>query len=73
LSPEDLIDITSANHLHYSHGRETGVLFHMMGALSQYGKLGLTPIGNSHDEADSIYARALDILDRETGRTTETG
>jgi hypothetical protein len=66
LGPEDLIDITTANHLHYSHGTETGVLFHMIGALSQYGKLGLTAIGSSHAEADAIYARALDVLDRET-------
>jgi PGM1 C-terminal domain len=62
-----LIDITTANHLHYDHRHETGVLFHLIGALSQYGKLGLTAIGNSHAEADSTYGRALEILDLETG------
>jgi len=67
LCPEDLIDITTANHLHYDHGRETGVLFHLIGALSQYGKLGLTAIGNSHAEADAAYQRALEVLDLETG------
>jgi hypothetical protein len=73
LCPEDLIDITTANHLHYDHGSETGVLFHMIGALSQYGKLGLTAIGNSHAEADAAYGRALEILDVETraGRARE--
>jgi len=65
LCPEDLIDITTANHLHYDHGSETGVLFHMIGALSQYGKVGLTAIGNSHAEADAMYDRTLEILDRE--------
>lgn len=70
LCPEDLIDITTANRLHYDHGTETGVLFHMIGALSQYGKIGLTAIGNSHAEAEAIYERALDILDRETGSNT---
>ena len=68
LSPEDLIDITTANHLKYSHGTETGVLFHMIGALSQFGRLGLTAIGNSPEQADSIYAEALEVLDRETRR-----
>jgi len=68
LSPEDLIDITTVNRLHYGHGTETGALFHMIGALSQYGKLGLTAIGNSHAEADAIYAQTLDILDRETSQ-----
>jgi len=66
LCPEDLIDITTINRLHYSHGSETGVLFHMIGALSQYGKVGLTAIGNSAEQADRIYSDALVVLDRET-------
>ena len=67
--PEDLIEITTANRLHYSPGPETGVLFHMIGALSQYGKLGLTAIGNSRDEVEELYAQTLAVLDREAGRT----
>ena len=66
LCPEDLIDITTINRLHYSHGTETGVLFHMVGALSQYGKVGLTAIGNSPEQAEAIYAGAIEVLDRET-------
>lgn len=66
LSPEDLLDITTINHLHYSHGTETGVLFHMIGAVSQYGKIGLTVIGNDHDQVDTVYERAIAVLDRET-------
>ena len=65
LCPEDLIDITTINRLHYSHGTGTGVLFHMIGALSQFGKLGLTAIGNSPEQADAIYSDALQVLDRE--------
>ncbi len=68
LCPEDLIDITTVNRLHYSHGTETGVLFHMVGALSQFGRLGLTAIGNSPEQADALYANALEVLDRETRR-----
>ena len=69
LLPEDLIEITTANRLHYSPGPETGVLFHMIGALSQFGKLGLTAIGNSRDEVEELYAHTLAVLDREAGRT----
>jgi len=54
------------NRLHYSHGTETGALFHMIGALSQFGKVGLTAIGGSAEEAESIYAGAIAVLDRET-------
>jgi hypothetical protein len=38
----------------------------MIGALSQYGKVGLTAFGNSREEADAIYASALAALDRES-------
>lgn len=66
LLPEDLIDILTVNKLHYSDRTESGVLFHLIGALSEFGKLGLTAIANSPDEADALYQRVLEILDEET-------
>lgn len=66
LLPEDLIEILTQNRLHYSHATDSGVLFHLIGAVSEFGKLGLTAIGNSPEEADGLYYRALEILDRET-------
>ena len=66
LTPEDLIDIMTFHRLHYSHGTETGALFHMIGAISQYGKVGLTAIGGSPEEADRIYDEAIAVLDHET-------
>ena len=41
------------------------MLFHLIGALSEWGKLGLTVIANSRDEVNDLYRRALDVLDRE--------
>ena len=66
LLPEDLADILTINVLHYSHNTESGVLFHLIGALSQFGKLGMTAIGNSREEVEALYGRTLGILDRET-------
>ena len=66
LLPEDLVDILTVNKLHYSHGTESGVLFHLIGALSQFGKLGLTAIANSPAQVDELYAHTLAVLDRET-------
>ena len=66
LLPEDVIDILTENRLHYSHATDSGVLFHLIGAVSEFGKLGLTAIGNSREEADALYYKALDVLDRET-------
>ena len=66
LLPEDLVELLTINKLHYSHGSESGVLFHLIGAVSEFGKLGLTAIGNSRDEVVDLYQRTLGILDAET-------
>jgi hypothetical protein len=65
LLPDDLIDILTINKLHYNHGTESGVLFHLIGAVSEFGKLGLTAIANSREEVDDLYRRTLAVLDRE--------
>ena len=67
LSPEDLIEIVTINQLNFDYRSETGVLFHMIGAMSQFGKVGLIAIANSHAEADAIYDRTLSVLESETG------
>jgi hypothetical protein len=69
LLPEDLIEILTFNKLHYSHLTESGVLFHLIGALSEFGKLGLTAIGNSREEVNELYVRTLTVLDNETRYT----
>jgi hypothetical protein len=66
LLPEDLVDILTFNKLHYSHATESGVLFHLIGALSEFGKLGVTAIANSPAQVDELYAHTLEVLDRET-------
>ena len=40
-----------------------------MGALSEFGKLGLTCVGNSWAEAESIYHHVEAVLDAETDLT----
>lgn len=66
LLPEDLIEILTETRLHYSLGSESGALFHLIGAVSEFGKLGVTAIADTHEEAEAIYQRALAVLDRET-------
>ncbi|MBZ0270373.1 carboxylate-amine ligase [bacterium] len=66
LLPEDLMEIVSRHGLHYRPSTETGVLFHMIGALSEFGKVGVTCIGNSPEEADTLYRWTVDVLNRET-------
>ncbi len=66
LLPNDLMDIIAHHRLHFDTGTETGTVFHLMGCLSQFGKLGLTSIGDSPQEAEDIYNKVSQVLDRET-------
>ncbi|HNP64735.1 MAG TPA: peptide ligase PGM1-related protein [Woeseiaceae bacterium] len=66
LLPEDLFEIIWHSGIGFKHSTGTGVLFYMIGALSQYGKLGVTCIGNSSDEAQALFANTVRILDANT-------
>ena len=66
LLPHDLMDIIAQARLHFDSSTRTGNVFHLMGALSEFGKLGVTSIGNSRAEAQDIYKRVEEVLDRET-------
>jgi hypothetical protein len=66
LLPYDLMNIIADRSLHFDSSNRIGSVFHLMGALSEFGKLGLTSIGNSLEEAKEIYARVEEVLDRET-------
>jgi pheganomycin biosynthesis PGM1-like protein/pre ATP-grasp domain-containing protein len=62
---EDLFDIVVRRGLHFDQTRQTGVIFHMMSALAEIGSVGLTAVGDSHEEADSFYRKAIAALDEE--------
>jgi PGM1 C-terminal domain len=66
LLPNDLMDIIAHHRLHFDSGTETGTVFHLMGCLSQFGKLGLTSIGDSPRQAEDIYNKVVKVLDQET-------
>jgi hypothetical protein len=66
LRPDDLIDIAVLHGLLFHAPTERGVVFHLMGALSQFGKVGLVAIGDSAEDAEELAARAVAALDQET-------
>ena len=66
LTPDDLFDIVVRHNLHFGQTRQTGVVFHMMSALGELGRTGLTAVGNSHEDAKATYDRAVAVLDEET-------
>jgi hypothetical protein len=73
LTPHDLVDIAICHDLHYNSTKQEGVMFHLIGALSQFGKLGLVCIGDSPEKAKAYYDRAVDILENEKWNRSATG
>jgi hypothetical protein len=65
LTPDDLVDIAVDNGLHFDSASQQGVVFHLIGALSEYGKLGTVCIGDSHESAKKFYRDTVAVLDRE--------
>ncbi|MEM6954790.1 MAG: peptide ligase PGM1-related protein [Myxococcota bacterium] len=63
---DDLLDIAAVHELHYLPWSDTGVVFHLMGALSQFGKVGITAIGRTAEEAARFFRRTQECLDNET-------
>jgi hypothetical protein len=56
LLPVDLIDIVAEAGLHFDPAKLRGSVFHLLGCLSEYGKLGMTCIGRSAADAEAVYA-----------------
>lgn len=65
LTPQDLFDIARAHGIHFDNETGEGVVFHLIGALSQFGKIGAVCVGRSREDADRYYAQTIAMLDAE--------
>ncbi len=66
LTPDDLFDIAVRHGLHFDQSRQTGVVFHMMSALGEHGRTGLTAVAEDPAGAETLYERVVAVLDEET-------
>jgi hypothetical protein len=66
LSPHDMIDIAMCNDLLYDGSSQEGVMFHLISALSQFGKLGVLCVGATPERAAFYYQKTIEVLDKET-------
>lgn len=66
-TPDDLIDIAMFHGLMYDGAAQEGVVFHLIGALSEFGKLGVVCIGSSPERAKEFYDNTIRVLDFECG------
>jgi hypothetical protein len=65
LTPDDLFDIVVRHSLHFDQSRQTGIVLHMMAALTESGHFGMTAVGDTAQEARELYERAVAVIDAE--------
>ena len=62
LVPSDLFDIVARHGLLFDQSLQAGVVFHMISCLTEHGRVGLTAVGDSPEEAQQRYHEAERIL-----------
>jgi hypothetical protein len=67
LTPDDLLDVVAERGLGWDEERETGVVLHMVSALAVAGRIGLTAIGETLEEARARYYEVKAALDVAAG------
>jgi hypothetical protein len=65
LVPQDLIDLLVEHRLQFDETLQQGLVFNLIGALSEFGKLGLVCIADTPDAARAQFEAAKALLDRE--------
>jgi PGM1 C-terminal domain len=71
LEVEDLFDIVARHGMHFDQSRQTGVVFHMISSLTEHGRIGLTAVGQSPEQAMRIYEDAQRVLFAEAAAARE--
>ena len=72
LTPDDLLDVVAERRLGWDAERETGVVLHMISAIAVAGRIGVTAIGDTLDEARSHYRDVKAAVDDAAVQTSPT-
>lgn len=62
LSVGDLFDVVARHGLHFDHSRQAGVVFHMISSITEHGRVGMTAVGDTPEQAMELYRRAGRVL-----------
>lgn len=73
MGPQDLIDVSTYAGLHYNSSAHRGVVFHIIGGLSQHGRVGATCIGTNPADAQGLYDQTCRTLEEEAHATDWIG
>jgi hypothetical protein len=66
LTPQQLIDRTVDEGLHYHAASQQGLVFHLLGAVTEFGKIGMVSIAPTPSQARKQYERAVASLKTKT-------
>ena len=70
-TPQDLIEIAICHGLHYDGTTQEGVMFHLIGAMSEFGKIGVVCIGASPERALAYYHKTVEVFDFEASEVPQ--
>jgi hypothetical protein len=73
LTVNELFDVVVRNGLHFDQARRTGVVFHMISCLTECGRVGLTAVGDTPEDAWQMYQQAQAVVLREAALALEEG
>jgi hypothetical protein len=73
LTVDWLLDVVATRRLHYDQARECGVVLHMLSSLTECGRIGLTAVGDTADEAWLVYQDAERTILEEADRALADG
>lgn len=62
LSVGDLFDVVARHGLHFDQSRQAGIVFHMISSITEHGRIGMTAVDDTPEQAMQLYGRASQVL-----------
>jgi len=62
LSIGDLFDAVARHGMHFDQSRQAGIVFHMISSITEHGRVGMTAVGDTPEQAMQLYDRARELL-----------
>lgn len=69
-TPDDLFDVALMRGLHFDQTRQIGSVFHMMSALPESGRVGVTAVDDSPAAAEQRYEEVVEVLHEEAAKAS---
>jgi hypothetical protein len=65
LTPDDVLDLTVRHGLHFDHSTQKGIVYQMLSAVTERGRVGFTAVGDSFEEAEGLWKKTRMHLEEE--------